>query len=51
MHEAVTADEALRYLDGGGAVDVLFTDVNLPGGMDGAELAQRVRGSGGRNCR
>ncbi|HZD88472.1 MAG TPA: response regulator [Pseudolabrys sp.] len=43
VHEAMTADEALRYLDGGGAVDVLFTDVNLPGGMDGAELASRVR--------
>jgi len=43
VHEAMTADEALRYLDGGGAVDVLLTDVNLPGGMDGAELAARVR--------
>ncbi len=43
VHEATTADEALRYLDSGGPVDVLFTDVNLPGGMDGAELASRVR--------
>jgi len=43
VHEAVTADEALRYMDAGGPVDVLFTDVNLPGGMDGAELAARVR--------
>jgi CheY-like chemotaxis protein len=24
-------------------VDVLFTDINLPGGMDGATLAQRAR--------
>jgi len=24
-------------------VDVLFTDLNLPGGMDGADLAQRAR--------
>lgn len=24
-------------------VDVLFTDINLPGGMDGAALAQRAR--------
>jgi CheY-like chemotaxis protein len=40
---ATTADEALRYMDGGGPVDVLFTDVDLPGGMDGAELAARVR--------
>ncbi|HEU5020069.1 MAG TPA: response regulator [Pseudolabrys sp.] len=43
VHEASTADEALRYMDGGGEVDVLFTDVNLPGGMDGAELANRAR--------
>ena len=27
----------------GGAVDVLFTDINLPGGMNGAELARRAR--------
>jgi CheY-like chemotaxis protein len=38
-----TANEALRYLASGSTVDVLFTDVNLPGGMDGAELAQRAR--------
>lgn len=43
VREATTADEALRYVEGGGPVDVLFTDVNLPGGMDGAELASRVR--------
>jgi DNA-binding LytR/AlgR family response regulator len=38
-----TADEALRYIDSGANIDVLFTDVNLPGGMDGAELATRAR--------
>ena len=43
VHEVATADEALNYIGGGGAVDVLFTDINLPGGMSGAELAQRVR--------
>ena len=43
VYEAATADEALRYINSGGAVDVLFTDVNLPGGIDGAELAVRVR--------
>ena len=43
VHEVSTADEALRYMDGGGEVDVLFTDVNLPGGMNGAELADRAR--------
>ena len=43
VHEVATAAEALRYIDGGGEVDVLFTDVNLPGGIDGTELAIRVR--------
>jgi len=43
VHEARTATEALDYLGGGGAVDVLFTDINLPGGMTGAELAQKAR--------
>lgn len=43
VHEARTADEALDYIDGGGTVDLLFTDINLPGGMTGAELAQRAR--------
>lgn len=43
VHEAASADEALRYIDSGGAVDVMFTDVNLPGKMDGAELAQQAR--------
>ena len=43
VHEVATADAALRYIDAGGAVDVLFTDVNLPGSMDGAELANRAR--------
>ena len=31
VHEAATGDEALDYIDAGGEVDVLFTDVNLPG--------------------
>ncbi len=43
VHESPTADEALDYLKSGGEVDVLFTDVNLPGSMNGAELAVQVR--------
>lgn len=43
VHEVATADEALRYIENGGEVDVLFTDVNLPGKIDGRELATRVR--------
>jgi DNA-binding response OmpR family regulator len=38
-----TAMDALRYLMSGSEIDVLFTDVNLPGGMDGEALAQRAR--------
>ena len=36
------AIDALRCLTSG-PVDVLFTDVNLPGAMDGAALARRAR--------
>ena len=43
VHEVTTADEALEYIDSGAAIDVLFTDINLPGGMNGAELAARAR--------
>src|SRR5215475_15515423 len=43
VHEVTTADEAMEYIDSGAAIDVLFTDVNLPGGMNGAELAARAR--------
>jgi CheY-like chemotaxis protein len=43
VHEVTTADAALDYIDSGAAVDVLFTDINLPGSMNGAELAERAR--------
>jgi CheY-like chemotaxis protein len=43
VREATSGAEALAYLDGGGEVDVLFTDINLLGGIDGTELAKRVR--------
>jgi two-component system, response regulator PdtaR len=39
---ATNAAEALRCLTAS-PVDVLFTDVNLPGGMDGTALARRAR--------
>jgi CheY-like chemotaxis protein len=37
------AADALRHVESGAPVDALFTDVHLPGGMDGSELASRVR--------
>ena len=41
--EAVSGDEALRVLRTGIAVDVLFTDVRMPGAVDGLDLAAIVR--------
>jgi CheY-like chemotaxis protein len=43
VHLADSGDAALRYLEGGHAIDVLFTDINLPGSIDGTELANRAR--------
>ena len=43
VHEAATGDQALRYIKSGADVDIMFTDINLPGEVDGAELARRVR--------
>ena len=43
VHAVPDAEGALRYLDSGSDVDVLFTDINLPGGMDGSMLAEQVR--------
>ena len=43
VHAVSNASDALRYLGDGGVVDVLFTDINLPGGMDGSALAMQAR--------
>ena len=43
VHLEDTADAALRYLQDGNDIDVLFTDINVPGDIDGAELASRAR--------
>lgn len=43
VHEVTTGDAALDYVGSGGDVDVMFTDVNLPGSLNGAQLAARVR--------
>jgi CheY-like chemotaxis protein len=40
--EAETSRAALDLLDAHGPVDLLFTDVVLPGDMDGCELAREV---------
>jgi len=40
--EAACADDALALLLDRDGVDVLFTDVDMPGGMDGMQLATMV---------
>jgi two-component system, response regulator PdtaR len=41
--EAANADEALAVLTDGQQIDLLMTDVRMPGSMDGANLATLVR--------
>jgi two-component system, response regulator PdtaR len=41
--EAANADEALAVVDSGTEVDVIVTDVQMPGAMDGIGLAASVR--------
>ncbi|MGX9966210.1 PAS domain-containing protein [Roseomonas sp. F4] len=41
--EAADAASALALLDGGARVDLLVTDVGLPGGMNGRQLADAAR--------
>jgi CheY-like chemotaxis protein len=39
---ALTADEAIEVLDGHPEIDVLLTDIEMPGSMDGIRLAHFV---------
>jgi CheY-like chemotaxis protein len=43
VHAMENGDAALEYLQSGAPVDVLFTDINMPGEIDGAELAKVAR--------
>jgi CheY-like chemotaxis protein len=40
--EVTTADDALRFLEEKDGVDLLFTDVNMPGDLSGFDLARKV---------
>lgn len=41
--EAGNAEEAIEVLKADTAVDIVFSDVNMPGGLDGFGLAQWIR--------
>jgi two-component system, response regulator PdtaR len=41
--EAATADQALSYLQAGVQVDLVFSDIEMPGSMNGVGLIQRLR--------
>ena len=43
VHAVENGEAALEYLQSGAQVDVLFTDINMPGEIDGAELAKVAR--------
>ena len=40
---AATADEAIKILESRSDIRLVFTDVNMPGSMDGLRLAHAVR--------
>jgi CheY-like chemotaxis protein len=42
--EAENADEAIAILDARRDITVVFTDIQMPGSMDGLKLARAVRG-------
>ena len=41
--EAVNADDALAILEARSDIELLFTDIQMPGSMDGLKLAYAVR--------
>ena len=42
--EASDADEAIRILEGRPDIHLVFTDVGMPGSMDGVKLTHYIRG-------
>ncbi len=41
--EAVNADEAWAYLQAGGRADLIFSDMTMPGSMNGVELVRQAK--------
>ncbi len=48
VHEAASGDDAWDMIERGTGYDVVYTDVNMPGGIDGLDLAQKVARRGGQ---
>jgi CheY-like chemotaxis protein len=44
VYEAANADEAIGLLELHADIRVVFTDINMPGSMDGLKLAHFIRG-------
>jgi len=44
--EAETGAAALAVLNSGAGIDLVFSDIVMPGGMSGLDLAQEIRGRG-----
>jgi CheY-like chemotaxis protein len=42
--EASNADEAIAILESRNDIEIVFTDINMPGSMDGLKLAHAIRG-------
>ena len=42
--EAASADQAIEILEARRDITVMFTDIQMPGSMDGLKLARAVRG-------
>lgn len=43
VFEFATADDAWAYLEEGGQVDIVFTDIRLPGKLDGLDLVRLIQ--------
>ena len=41
--EAANADDAIRLLESRNDIDIVFSDVSMPGSMDGLRLIQLIR--------
>ena len=43
LYRVADGDEAMAFLKTGSPIDLVFFDIQMPGSMDGVELARRIR--------